>query len=155
MCFRLRHSVQWVVLKLSFPLSQLFVKTTLNVLLGRFGGHVGGAMSGGGGQNEDNKDRKQSSRLSKWRPANNRRCFLIASATSIRSNFECRSPGMLARLAKQVISRHARNYATVVRNDPSKVRNIALVAHIGMTHSWLFRFPKSDNVHVQIPGRQP
>ena len=51
---------------------------------------------------------------------------------------------MLARLTRQAISRRVRNYATATTNDPSKIRNIALVAHIGVTHFWLFRFPKSD-----------
>jgi len=41
---------------------------------------------------------------------------------------------MHARLARQTIARYIRNYATAPTNDPSKIRNIALVAHIGATH---------------------
>ena len=37
-----------MVLELSLPLSQFFVKVVLDVLLGRFDGHVGGSVSGGG-----------------------------------------------------------------------------------------------------------
>ena len=78
--------------------------------------------------------------------ANNKR-FLITPATSIRSSFECRPPGMHARLARQTIARYIRNYATAPTNDPSKIRNIALVAHIGATRCWQFRFPKFDVVY--------
>ena len=77
--------------------------------------------------------------------ANNKR-FLITSATSIRSSFEYCPPGMRARLARQTIARYIRNYATVPTNDPSKIRNIALVAHIGATRSWLLWLPKFDSI---------
>ena len=49
---------------------------------------------------------------------------------------------MLARLARQAISRRVRNYATAATNGPSKIRNIALVAHIGVTHFLSLRFLK-------------
>ena len=83
--------------------------------------------------------------------ADNNCCLSITSATW--SSFECCPPGMLVRLARQAILRRVRNYATAVTSDPSKIRNIALVAHIGVTHLWLFQFPKSVNAGTQIPGR--
>ena len=42
---------------------------------------------------------------------------------------------MLARLARRAILRRFRSYATAATNDPSKIRNIALVAHIGRSIS--------------------
>ena len=74
--------------------------------------------------------------------ADNSCCLSITSATSIWSSFECCPPGMLVRSASQAILRRVRNYATVVTSDPSKIRNIALVAHIGVTHLWLFPVSK-------------
>jgi len=81
--------------------------------------------------------------------ADNSCCLSITSTTS------SGPPGMLARLTRQAISSRVRNYATVATNDPSKIRNIALVAHIGIIHFWLFQPLGSDNPCIQIPGRPP
>ena len=94
-------------------------------------------------EDENNKNRKQSSRFERrWRT------IAVASRSP-----PSPQPGMLARLAGQAISRRVRSYATASANDPSKIRNIALVAHIGVVDSWSFRFPNSDNICMQIPAR--
>jgi hypothetical protein len=59
---------------------------------------------------------------------------------------------MLVRLARQVISRQLRNYATAATNDPSKIRNIALVAHIGVVYFQPLELPKLNN-YPQTPER--
>ena len=53
---------------------------------------------------------------------------------------------MLARLARRTVSGHTRNYATAATNDPSRIRNIALVAHIGVVHFQPLGFLKSHNL---------
>ena len=58
---------------------------------------------------------------------------------------------MLARLARRAILRRVRNYATAATDDSSRIRNIALVAHIGVVHFQQLGFPMSDS--RQTPGK--
>lgn len=94
-------------------------------------------------EDEESKRFKQSLPLSiRTQQVDNKRCLSITPATSVLA------PGMLVRLTRQAILRRARNYATAASNDPARIRNIALVAHIGAAPFWLSRFPKSDNACV-------
>lgn len=128
-----------MILKLRLPLLQLFFETVLNVLLGRFGGHIWRLIGGGGSRRRGKRASQTITPLSiRAQQVNNNRCLSITSATSVLA------PGMLVRLTRWAILRRARNYATAASNDPAKIRNIALVAHIGMASFWLFRLPKSD-----------
>lgn len=96
-----------------------------------------------GVKDEEGERPKQSVPLSiRTQQVDNKRCLSITPATSVLA------PGMLVRLTRQAILRRARNYATAASNDPAKIRNIALVAHIGMAPFWLFGFLKSDNTCV-------